>query len=140
MFEPILDTTVSRVGGILLGVLDLAGKAFAIEFVEHRRHVGEDCQPLEADLREAAGHNHAALLATDVHHDDARLEGGHIGRMTGEHAEIAFGARDINLIDFAGKHEMIRRDEIEVEGGHAYAASAASFLPFSTASSMVPTM
>ena len=51
----------------------------------------------------------------------------------------------IDLIDLAGEQELFGRDEIEVEGGHgrpilAYAASAASRLPFSTACSMVPTM
>ena len=98
--------------------------------------------------------------------------------MAGQHAEIAFHAGNVDLIDFAGEGEFFGRDEIEVEGGHgavlcelspagltressegrrivlamdcrvtpaidyspSYAASAASFLPFSTASSMVPTM
>ena len=74
--------------------------------------------------------------------------------MAGEHAEVALGAGHVDLIDLAGEQQLFRRDEIEVEGGHvaqvriislrrfaaAYAASAASFLPFSTASSMVPTM
>ena len=41
-----------------------------------------------------------------------------IGAWSGQHAEIAFGARDIDLIDFTRESELFRRDEIEVEGGH----------------------
>ena len=63
--------------------------------------------------------------------------------MAGEHAEVALGAGHVDLLDVAGEQKLFRRDEIELEGGHQtirYAASAASRLPFSTASSMVPTM
>ena len=74
--------------------------------------------------------------------------------MVGEDAHVALGAGQVDLIDLAGEQHLFGRDKIEVEGGHDwflepppfrgrkiyYAASAASFLPFSTASSMVPTM
>ena len=40
-------------------------------------------------------------------------------RMTGQHAEVALGAGHIDLIDFAGKRNLVRRHEFEVEGGHA---------------------
>src|SRR3954453_10802009 len=43
--------------------------------------------------------------------------------MSGEHAEIALHAGDINLIDFAGEGEFFRRDEIEVKGGHGVLAN-----------------
>jgi hypothetical protein len=35
-----------------------------------------------------------------------------------KHAEIAFGARHVNLLDFAGEEKPFGRDEIEMEGGH----------------------
>ena len=38
--------------------------------------------------------------------------------MSGQHAEIAFPAGDVNLIDFAGEGEFFRGDEIEMEGSH----------------------
>jgi hypothetical protein len=38
--------------------------------------------------------------------------------MSGEHAEIALDAGNVNLIDLAGKRELFGRDKIEVEGGH----------------------
>ena len=65
--------------------------------------------------------------------------------MSGQNAHVAFGAGQIDLIDVAGEQHAFRRDKFEMKRGHAdspanYAASAASFLPFSTASSMVPTM
>jgi len=45
--------------------------------------------------------------------------------MTGEHAEIAFGARNIDLIDVAGERDLLRRDEFKMEGGHALSAFSA---------------
>ena len=52
------------------------------------------------------------------HRQDARPDRGHDRRMTGEHAEIALDAGNVDLIDLAGEGELFRRDEIEVEGGH----------------------
>ena len=67
--------------------------------------------------------------------------------MIGEYAEVALEPRNVDLIDLARERQAIGSDEIKMERGHGlvryavrYAASAASFLPFSTASSMVPTM
>jgi hypothetical protein len=42
--------------------------------------------------------------------------------MSGQHAEIAFEAGNINLVDFSGESELFRGDEIEVEGGHGLSA------------------
>src|ERR1700716_2944402 len=44
--------------------------------------------------------------------------------MSGEHAEIALDAGDVDLIDLAGESELFGRDEIEMEGGHGDALSA----------------
>ena len=64
--------------------------------------------------------------------------------MIGEHAEIAFDPGHVHLLNIAGKQQFFRRNKLKMEIGHRLfpdqAASAASFLPFSTASSMVPTM
>ena len=38
--------------------------------------------------------------------------------MPRQHAEIALGARNVDLLDFAGKQEFFRRHEIEMERGH----------------------
>src|SRR3977135_3772192 len=46
--------------------------------------------------------------------------------MSGEHAEIALDAGDVDLIDLAGESEFFRRDEIEMEGGHGDALSQLS--------------
>ena len=39
-------------------------------------------------------------------------------RMTGEHAEVTLGARNVDLIDLTGKQQLLGRYEIELEGGH----------------------
>ena len=49
---------------------------------------------------------------------DARTDRRDDRRMAGQHAEIAFHAGNVNLIDFAGEGEFFGRNEIEVEGGH----------------------
>ena len=49
---------------------------------------------------------------------DARADRRHDRRMSGQHAEIAFHAGNVDLIDFAGEGELFGRNEIEVEGGH----------------------
>jgi len=38
--------------------------------------------------------------------------------VSGKDAEIAFGARHIDLIDFAREDEPFRRRKFEVKGGH----------------------
>ena len=43
--------------------------------------------------------------------------------MSGEHTEIAFGAGNVDLIDFSGESELFGRHEIEVEGGHGEPAN-----------------
>ena len=55
---------------------------------------------------------------------DARADRGHDRRMSGEHAEIAFHAGNVNLIDLAGEGELFGGDEIEVEGGHGEPANS----------------
>src|SRR5882757_10242718 len=55
---------------------------------------------------------------------DARTNRSDNRRMTGQHAEIAFHAGDVNLIDFAGEGEFFGRNQIEVEGGHGEPASS----------------
>ena len=57
-------------------------------------------------------------MPPDDHGQDARPDRGHDRRMSGEHAEIALDAGNVDLIDLAGEGELFGRDEIEVEGGH----------------------
>src|SRR5262245_1445337 len=133
------------VGDILLGALDLAVQLGTIEIIERHRHVGEHGQSLRIDLGKAAVDHELERSILTIERQDARPTQSDERRVAGEHAEVAFGTRHVDLLDVAGEQELLGRDKIEVEGGHhtcspAYAASAASFLPFSIASSMVPTM
>src|SRR5262245_31135112 len=133
------------IGDVFLGVLDLAGQLRPIELIERHCHVGEHGQSLRIDLGKAAIDDDLERSILTVKRQDARPHRGDERRMAGEHAEVALRTRYIDLLDVAGKQESFRRNKIEVKAGHhtcssAYAASAASFLPFSTASSMVPTM
>ena len=92
----------------------------AVEILDRVGDVGEHGQlAVRADLGKAAEHDHALrLLAADIDRHDARPQQRDQRRMAGQHAEIALGARHVDLIDLAGERELFRRDEIEVEGGH----------------------
>src|SRR4029079_17109999 len=132
------------------------------------RDVGKHGGTVIRDFREPAEHDDFLLGAAGRNRQDTRADRRDDRSMSGQNAEIAFPAGDVNLIDFAGEGELFGRNQIEVEGGHgkpanrewriasgeegaairyslfairpSYAASAASFLPFSPASSMVPTI
>ena len=47
-----------------------------------------------------------SMRAADGDGQDARTDRGHDRRMAGEHAEIAFHAGNVDLIDFAGEGEL----------------------------------
>ena len=80
--------------------------------------------------------------------DDSRAHRRHDRRVIAQHQEVAFVARHEHRLSRAVEQHLVRRDEFEVESGHGdpraqlrvQAASAASFLAFSTACSIVPTM
>jgi hypothetical protein len=38
--------------------------------------------------------------------------------MTGQHTEIAFRTRHVDLVDLTGQEKLLGRDEIELECGH----------------------
>src|SRR4029077_4253641 len=171
-----------ELGAFLFGKLglhfgDCIGELGTIEILQRHGDVGEHRETSVRHLRKAARHDDLFLLAAGNHGQDAGPHHGNDRSMSGQHAEIALEAGNIDLVHLAGKGELLGRDEIEVECGHGitlsavtrcttrgsisrkktllsmdcrvepgnddsllYAASAASFLPFSTASSMVPTM
>src|SRR3984885_1271124 len=168
MVEP-FDRMI-ELGAFLFGELGFhVGDGFRklrpVEFVDRGGDVGQHREPLGRNLGKPAEHDDLLLRPARYHRQDARPDRGHNRRMTGQHAEVALDPGNVDLIDLAGEGELFGRDEIEVKGGHdlpsegevasgegagaaiaapirysrSYAASA-SFLPFSTASSIVPTM
>ena len=91
----------------------------AVELLDRVGEIGEHRElAVGRDFREAAEHDHALRLAVDDNRHDAGPQRRDGRRMSGEHAEIALGARHVDLIDFAGEQELFGGDEIEVEGGH----------------------
>ena len=91
----------------------------AVELLDRVGEIGEHRElAVGGDFREAAEHDHALRLSVDGDRHDAGPQRRDERRMSGEHAEIALGARHVDLIDFAGEEELLGRDEIEVEGGH----------------------
>jgi hypothetical protein len=110
--------------------------------------LGEHGEGARGDLGETAADVEALRSAVAVDGQDAGADRRDEGRVVGENAKLTLGTRHDHLGDFAGEQLLLRRDQFEREGRHGFsrslsadhAASAASLRPFSTASSMVPTM
>src|SRR5215470_8845227 len=102
----------------------------------------EDRAAVPRHLGEAAGDEDPLLdLAAVEDGDDARPDLGDERRMAGKDAEIALHARHDNHLHRPADDQPLGRDQLELDLlGHVQAAWAAILRPFSTASSMVPTM
>src|SRR5262249_11004068 len=94
------------------------GEPAAIQFIDRRRAVRQHGETVFRDLGDAAEHDDLDAVAAGDDGQDAGTQRGHDRSMTGQHAEIAFRAGNVDLIDLAGEGELFRRYEIEVEGGH----------------------
>src|SRR6266576_1373800 len=81
---------------------------------------GEDGEAFVADFGEAASDRNAFGLRAlaPVDRDLAVLERGHVRRMAGHDAGLAFGAGDDDHVDVVGNHQPVRRDELEMQIGH----------------------
>ena len=80
--------------------------------------IGKHRQALRRHFGKPAEHDDLLLLAAGKHRHDAGTNACHHRRVAGQHAEITLGAGNVDLIDLTGKHELLGRDEIELEGGH----------------------
>ena len=120
------------------------------------------------DVGKAAEHHELLRLAAFLlHGHDARTDRGHDGRMIGHDGHLAVRTRKHDFRHLGREQQLLGRHEFEIEAfshwtctfiresvgrgnppsgaqqarpWHHQAASAASFLAFSTASSIVPTM
>ena len=89
-----------------------------VELRARHRHVGEHRKPLGVDLREAAVDHDLQRIPAAIDGENSGPQRGDERRMAGEHAEVAFRARHVDLIDGLGHQQAFRRNEIELEGGH----------------------
>ena len=118
------DLAVER--GALLHVLhalfrgcDLRLQRGTVHLIDGRGNVGQKRQTVGSHFGQAAEHNKLGLLAAGMDRHDAGAQQRDHRRVPREHTEVAFGARDIDLIGLAGKRDLLRRDELEMERGHA---------------------
>src|SRR5690606_17789676 len=105
--------------------------------------VGEYRHHLRLHLEDAAGHGEVELLAAGQGDDDlAGLEPGDQRRVARRDAELALFAGGHQQLGFAVEDLLLGADDVAAESAHVPAPQAASaiLLPFSIASSMVPTM
>src|SRR5437773_2237022 len=78
------------------------GELRPIDILYRGGDVGEHGEAILRHFRKAAEHDDLLVRATRVDGQDARADRSHDRRVSGEHAEIAFQAGNVNLIDFAG--------------------------------------
>ena len=98
----------------------LSANAARSRFLQRGGDIGQHGEALVGDFGETAEHDDLFVGAADDHREDPRPDRRHHGSVSGEYAEIALDAGDVNLIDFSGEGELFRRDEIEVESGHVF--------------------
>ena len=86
-------------------------------------------------LGKAAEHDHALRLSADMNDHDPGPQRRHDRRMTGEHAEIAFAARHVDLIDFTGAESEIK--VLEERNGQPVEFDAWRWEPLANVASLV---
>jgi hypothetical protein len=110
---------------LLLLRADALGEHGAVELLDRIGKVGENGQlAVGRDLREAAEHHHPLRLTVDEHRHDPGPQRRDGRRMAGEHAEIALRTRHVDLVDFAGEQQFLRRNEIKMKGRHFVLANS----------------
>src|SRR5215207_8474013 len=125
---PPLDDVI-EFGAFLFGELrfhlgNRLGELLAVEILQRGSDVGKDGKAALRQFGKAAEHDHLLMGAAGRDGQDTRADRGNDRRMPSEHAEIAFHAGDVNLIDLAGEGELFGRDEIEMKGSHGKPASS----------------
>ena len=94
------------------------GELCAIEILDRGGDVSEHRETLVRHFGNATEHDDPLTLPTSDDGQDARTNRRNDRGVSGQHAEIAFHAGNVNLIDLAGEGELFRRNQIELEGGH----------------------
>jgi hypothetical protein len=129
MIEPLNRAVEFR--ALFLGELgfhlgNLVGEPGPIQILDRGGDIGEHGETVLGHFGKTAEHDDPLMCAARPHSQDSRPDRGHDRRMSGEHAEIALDAGNVNLIDLTGEGELFGGDEIEVECGHGVVLRMAS--------------
>ncbi len=95
-----------------------AASAVGSESATAARVIREHGEALRRDFREAAEDHDALRFACDHDGQDTGTQEHNHRRVVGQDAEIAFDPRKVDLVDITGKQQLIRRNQVEVEGSH----------------------
>src|SRR5260370_513662 len=125
MIEP-FDRAV-ELGAFFLGELgfhlgNLVGEPGPIEILQRGGGIREHGQALVRHFGKADEHDDLLMGSARRRRENAGPDRSHDRCMSGEYAEIALDAGNVDLIDLAGEGKLFGRDEIEVEGGHGLSA------------------
>ena len=85
---------------------------------DRHRHVGEDSETRWTDLGKTAVDDDSERAAFAVNNQNSRPQCRDHRGMRRKYAEVAFRARNIDLIDLSGEQKLLGRNEIEMESGH----------------------
>src|SRR5258706_10711217 len=128
MIEP-FDRAV-ELGTFFLGELGFhfgnrVGEPGPTQVLERGGDSREHGQALVRHFGKTAKHDDLLMDAARRQRENAGPDRSHDRCVSGEHAEIALDAGNVNLVDLAGEGELFGGDEIEVEGGHTLSALSA---------------
>jgi len=97
---------------------DRLGELRAVQLLERGGDIRKHGQTLLGDFGKPAQHDDPFVRAAVGHGQDPGPDRGYDWRMSRQHAEVAFDAGNVDLIDLTGEGELFGRDEIKMEGSH----------------------
>jgi hypothetical protein len=105
---------VLAVSDVFVSVSDIVCQRLEVEILARPGTVGKHGQSTGSHFGKAADHDDWFALTLAYDGDNARPQQRDHRRMPGQHAEIAFDAGQIDLIDVTGEQHGLRRYEFEV--------------------------
>ena len=104
---------------------NLVGESLPIDLLDRGRDIGQHGQALVGDFGQTAEHDDLLMRAAGGHRQNSRPDRRHDRRVAGEHAEIAFGAGNVNLVDLK---DTISGFKGLVEGKYDHLPEAAFYM------------
>ena len=123
--DRVVEFRAFLLGELLFHLGNRLGELGPVDILHRGGNIGQHSQALFRHLGEATEHDDLLVRAAAGDGQDTRANRGDDRGVTGEHAEIAFHAGNVDLIDLAGEGELFRSNQIEVEGGHGLSVLSA---------------
>ncbi len=120
-----LGLVACRVLDRRLGQLDVAVDDRRVDLAQRDRKIGEDGEAVRRHVGEAAAHVEILVGAAALDRHLAGPQRRQERRVVLQHGELALRAGGGHRLDLTGEQELLRRHELELEGGHDLVLSSA---------------